>query len=87
MHKLEIIERVNKVVSETFQIPITELSPSLRVKEDLGADSIQVVALMIALDAEFDIEFCVEKIPSQGVSIGWICEFVRDSLPETGSHN
>ena len=56
------------------------MSPETRIKQDLGADSMQLISLMIALDAEFDAEFAVENIPSDDVTLEWICRFVHDTL-------
>ena len=40
----------------------------------------QIMALMIALDAEFDVEFDVSSIPEDGVTIEWIRDFVEATL-------
>ena len=72
-----IDERVIRVVGETFPGATIALTPPTLLKRDLGADSMQLIALMIALDAEFDVEFAVEDIPRDDVTLEWICEFVR----------
>ncbi len=76
MTEQQIYRRVRKVVAETLAITEHELRPGTRITEDLKADSMQVVAILIALDDEFDTEFRPEDIPSQSVTLRWITEFV-----------
>jgi len=76
----DIESGVFRVVAETFPDHEVPLSPETRIKQDLGADSMQLISLMIALDAEFDAEFAVENIPSDDVTLEWICRFVHDTL-------
>ena len=71
---------VFRIVAETFPEHGAPLSPDTLVKQDLGADSMQLISLMIALDAEFDAEFPVESIPSEDVTLEWVCRFVHDTL-------
>ena len=72
--------RVLKVVAETFPGQIAVLDASTMIKRDLGADSMQLIALMIGLDEEFDAEFAVDQIPKDDVSLDWVCEFVEATL-------
>lgn len=73
-------QRICRVISDLTGVPVDELSPATRIREDLAADSMQVLALMIALDAEFDVEFDISSIPQQGVTIDWIRTFVEATL-------
>lgn len=75
----EIESRVYRVISETFSTRLQDLRTETFVKGHLGADSMQLIALMIALDEEFDAEFEVDRIPDGDVTVGWICEFVRET--------
>ena len=69
-----------RLVSELTGVPVDRLSPDTRIREDLEADSMQVMALMIALDEEFDVAFDVTRIPEAGVTIEWIRQFVEATL-------
>lgn len=78
-----IEQRVFRVVSETFPDAAVALTPPTMLKRDLGADSMQLIALMIALDAEFDVEFAVEDIPREDVSLEWVIRFVHSTVQGT----
>lgn len=74
--RTDIEQRVFRVVAETFPQAAGALSPTTMLKRDLDADSMQIIALMIALDAEFDAEFAAEDIPRSDVTLDWVCDFV-----------
>jgi acyl carrier protein len=56
MSQEEISEKVKKIVSEQLSVDISEVTPEANFANDLGADSLDVVELVMALEEEFDIE-------------------------------
>jgi acyl carrier protein len=48
--------RVTKVVIKQLEVAPEKVKPSSRFKEDLGADSLDTVELVMAFEEEFDIE-------------------------------
>lgn len=51
-----IQERINQVVSEQLGVSVTDIKPESHIIDDLGADSLDKVELVMALEDEFDIE-------------------------------
>jgi acyl carrier protein len=51
-----VVERVNQIISRQLEIDSDKLSGDASIFEDLGADSIDSVELIIAFEVEFDIE-------------------------------
>ena len=80
MSEQEIYARVCRVIADTLEIGEIELSESTRVKEDLGADSMQVVTIIIALDHEFDTEFNMAELPNEPITLKWIADFVERTI-------
>jgi len=78
--RTEIEQRVFRVVTETFPQATDAPSRQTMLKRDLGADSMQLIAFMIALDAEFDAEFAAEDIPRTDVTLAWVCDFVLATM-------
>jgi len=56
-----VLEKVRKIVSEQLDIPEEKITPEARFIEDLGADSLDLVELMMALDEAFDAEIPDEE--------------------------
>ncbi len=51
-----MLEKVKEVVVEQLDCNADEIKEESRFIEDLGADSLDVVELVMALEEEFDIE-------------------------------
>lgn len=71
----DIAERVTKVVSEQLGVEEAKIQPESKFVDDLGADSLDTVELVMALEDEFDCEISdeeVEKITSVGEAVKYI---------------
>ncbi|MFY9073784.1 acyl carrier protein [Malaciobacter mytili] len=53
---MALIDDVKEVVVEQLDCDIAEIKEDSRFIEDLGADSLDVVELVMALEEKFDIE-------------------------------
>ena len=53
---MSTFDRVQKVVVEQLDVDPKEVTQEASFVEDLGADSLDVVELVMALEEEFDIE-------------------------------
>jgi acyl carrier protein len=51
-----IEDRVKKIVAEQLGVKEDEVRPSSNFTEDLGADSLDIVELVMALEEEFETE-------------------------------
>ncbi|OJJ05893.1 hypothetical protein ASPVEDRAFT_870959 [Aspergillus versicolor CBS 583.65] len=49
-----IEERVKKIIAEQLGVKEEEVTPNASIVEDLGADSLDTVELVLALEEEFD---------------------------------
>jgi acyl carrier protein len=53
---MSTFDRVKKVVVEQLDVAEDEVTPQASFVDDLGADSLDVVELVMGLEEEFDIE-------------------------------
>ncbi|MEO1942002.1 MAG: acyl carrier protein [Campylobacterales bacterium] len=51
-----IFDEVRKVIKEQLNISEDEIKPESKFVEDLGADSLDIVELMMSLEEKFGIE-------------------------------
>ncbi|HEY9847394.1 MAG TPA: acyl carrier protein [Candidatus Caenarcaniphilales bacterium] len=56
MSQEEIFQKVKNIVSEQLGVDASEVKPEASFANDLGADSLDVVELVMALEEEFDVE-------------------------------
>lgn len=58
----QLIERVNELMSQGFELPLEKLVPEARLKEDLGLDSLDAVDMLVHIEERLDIKVDGEKI-------------------------
>ena len=70
-------ERVKKIIVTQLAVDASEVTSQSQFVQDLGADSLDTVELVMALEEEFDIEIPdedAEKIKTVGEAI----EYIKD---------
>jgi acyl carrier protein len=70
-----IEERVKKIVAEQLGVKEEDVKPAASFVEDLGADSLDTVELVMALEEEFETEIPdedAEKITTVQLAIDYI---------------
>ena len=71
----DVYDRVKRIVVDRLGVEESQVSPDASFKEDLGADSLDVVELVMELEDEFDLEISdedAEKISSVGDVVKYI---------------
>ncbi|GIV17295.1 MAG: acyl carrier protein [Armatimonadota bacterium] len=53
---MSTFDRIRKVIVDKLDVDENEVTPEASFAEDLGADSLDVVELIMALEEEFNIE-------------------------------
>ena len=70
-------EKVKSIIVEQLGVAKEDVAPEASFIEDLGADSLDIVELIMALEEEYDIEIPdedAEKIQTVGDAVGYIEE-------------
>ena len=70
-----IAERVKKIVVDQLQVPAEQVTEDAKYIEDLGADSLDQVELVMALEEEFGADIAdedAEKLTTVGDAIKYI---------------
>lgn len=57
---MSLEDKVKKVIAEKLSVDITEVVPEAHFVDDLGADSLDLVELIMSMEEEFDIEISDE---------------------------
>lgn len=76
----EIFKRVKKIVVEQLEVEEEAVTAEASFANDLGADSLDTVELVMALEEEFEIEIpdeVAEKIDTVGAAVKHI-EAIKD---------
>jgi len=72
---MEIEKRVKEIIVEQLGVNESEVTPEAKFVDDLGADSLDLVELVMALEEEYNMEISdedAEKILTVGDAIEYI---------------
>ena len=75
MAETTVADRVKQIIVEQLGVDAAEVTPQAHFVNDLGADSLDTVELVMALEEEFDTEIHdeqAEKIQTVGQAIDYI---------------
>lgn len=75
LHRADIRARVKEVVSYQLRVDVRTVQDGARFRDDLGADSLAVVELVLAFEEEFEIDIpdeYTEDIGTVGDAIAYI---------------
>jgi acyl carrier protein len=76
-----IFEKIQKIISEQLGIDSDEIKLESSFVDDLGADSLDIVELIMALETEFDIEIPDEEA-EKVKTVGDVVEYIKAHTEE-----
>ena len=71
----DVLEKVSKIIVDRLGVDESEVTLEASFKDDLGADSLDVVELVMELEDEFGMEISdddAEKISTVGDAVNYI---------------
>ena len=72
----EIIERVQSIVSEKLSVNPADVTPEKSFTNDLGADSLDLVELIMTLEDEYGISATDESV-YENKTVGEIADYIE----------
>ena len=79
MSSEEVFEKVKAIIVEQLGVAETSVEMDSSFIDDLGADSLDIVELVMALEEEFDMEIPdadAEKV----VTVGDVVEYIKENV-------
>ena len=79
MSSEEVFEKVKNVIIEQLGVAENNITMEASFIDDLGADSLDIVELIMALEEEFDIEIPdadAEKV----VTVGDVVDYIKENV-------
>ncbi|MGN1302671.1 MAG: acyl carrier protein [Clostridia bacterium] len=79
MSSEEVFDKVKEIIVEQLGVAETAITPDASFIDDLGADSLDIVELIMALEEEFDLEIPdadAEKV----VTVSDVVEYIKDNV-------
>lgn len=75
MNRMESIDRVKKIIVDQLGVDESKITENSSFIDDLGADSLDIVELIMAFEEEFDIEIPdedAEKMKTVGDAVKYL---------------
>ncbi len=73
-----VAEKIKEILSEQLDIEVEEIALDSDIAEDLGADSLDVVDLIMTLEDEFEVEISDDVIESVK-TVGDLVNFIESN--------
>jgi len=75
-----IFSRLKEILAEQFMVDEDEITLDTSFVDDLGADSLDIVELTMALEEEFDISEISEEDISKLVTVGDVVRYISERI-------
>ncbi len=76
-------ERVKNIITDQLAVELEKVTPTASFIEDLGADSLDIVELVMQMEEEFDLDIPdedAEKIKT----VGDVISYIQSKQPQAG---
>ena len=79
MSSEEVFEKVKSIIVEQLQVAENTVTEEASFIDDLGADSLDLVELIMALEEEFDIEI-PDSDAEKVVTVGDVVDYIKENV-------
>ncbi len=79
MSSEEVFEKVKNIIVEQLGVSETAVVPEASFIDDLGADSLDIVELVMALEEEFDLEI-PDSDAEKVVTVQDVVDYIKDNV-------
>ena len=72
-----VFDKVKELIAEQLDVKADDITETSNIQDDLGADSLDVDDLVMALEDEFDVEIPEDQVENIK-TVGDIVKFIED---------
>lgn len=73
------IDKIKQILADTLDVSEDEISADTNIATDLGADSLDVVEILMSIEDEFDIEIPDSEIENIR-TVGELVEYIETNI-------
>lgn len=77
-----IFDKLKAIIAQQFGVEESSITVEMSFEDDLGADSVDIVELSMALEEEFDVEEMGEDDVANIHTVGDLLKFLQERLED-----
>ncbi|MGN1003476.1 MAG: acyl carrier protein [Oscillospiraceae bacterium] len=77
-----IFDKLKTIIAEQFGVEESSITTDISFEDDLGADSVDIVELSMALEEEFEVDEMSEEDVSSIHTVGDLLKYLQDRLED-----
>ena len=71
-----MLEKMKEMIAEQLNVDVEDVTAESSFKDDLGADSLDLFELVMALEEEYDVEIPAEDL-EELTTVGAVMEYLK----------
>ena len=71
------LEKLQQIIAEVLNVDASEVMPGTTFTEDLGADSLDLFELVMALEEKYEVEIPSEEL-AELTTVGAVMEYLKN---------
>ena len=75
-----VLQKLKKLIAEQFMVDEQEITADTSFADDLGADSLDIVELTMAIEEEFDISEVDDNDLSKLATVGDLARYISEII-------
>ena len=77
-----IFDKLKAIIAEQFGVDAASITTEMSFEDDLGADSVDIVELSMALEEEFEVEEMSEEDVTGIHTVGDLLKYLQERLED-----
>lgn len=74
-----VFEKIKQLLADQLDADVDKMTAETKIADDLGADSLDVVELLMSIEDEFEVEIPDEEIENMK-TIGDVTEYIQNHI-------
>ena len=74
-----VLDKIKEILSKQFDVDMDTITAETDIADDLGADSLDVVDVLMSLEETFDVEIPDEEIENL-ITVGALVNYIEEHI-------
>ena len=75
-----VLDKVKEILSTQFDVDADSITPDTDIVDDLGADSLDLVDMLMSLEDEFNIGEVPDEMVEKIRTVGQLVTYIEESM-------